>query len=251
MTDSRGIASTRAHNSSPEGAGGCAGWCAPLARSGCARLPRGSLRPPRRPTSALCSLSHPPLSPPWPPPPLVSAWPSPGGNEQVEHVWDVWRRIRRLRWPAELATEAVGVGAAAETMEVESVEAVDVWAVMATMAGAVGAVVEVGAMEVVKVAAAEPAEVGAVVVTEVGAVEAVMAGAVEAMKGVFNSVTFRPRGYGAEFVNFCEFLILPVRRMDGAPSGQAEQFPLTSVGTLFLERLGNRTEDLCIFKSSP
>ena len=110
VTDSRGIASTRAHNSSPEGAGGCAGWCAPLARSGCARLPRGSLRPPRRPTSALCSLSHPPLSPPWPPPPLVSAWPSPGGNEQVEHVWDVWRRIRRLRWPAELATEAVRWG---------------------------------------------------------------------------------------------------------------------------------------------
>ena len=33
MTDSRGIASTRAHNSSPEGAGGCAGWCAPLARA--------------------------------------------------------------------------------------------------------------------------------------------------------------------------------------------------------------------------
>ena len=30
VTDSRGITSTRAHNSSPEGAGGCAGWCAPL-----------------------------------------------------------------------------------------------------------------------------------------------------------------------------------------------------------------------------
>eukprot|EP00966_Prymnesium_polylepis_P007500 172399-Prymnesium_polylepis.1 len=33
--------------------------------------------------------------------------------------------------------------------------------------------------------------------------------------------------------------------MDGAPSGQAEQFPLTSE-TILLERLGNRTEDLCI-----
>eukprot|EP00966_Prymnesium_polylepis_P038931 903831-Prymnesium_polylepis.1 len=33
--------------------------------------------------------------------------------------------------------------------------------------------------------------------------------------------------------------------MDGAPSGQAEQFPLTSENIL-LERLGNRAEDLCI-----
>eukprot|EP00966_Prymnesium_polylepis_P007062 162863-Prymnesium_polylepis.1 len=41
--------------------------------------------------------------------------------------------------------------------------------------------------------------------------------------------------------------------MDGAPSGQAEQFPLTSVGKSFLSASGiEPTEDLCLhFKSSP
>jgi len=42
-------------------------------------------------------------------------------------------------------------------------------------------------------------------------------------------VTWRGQRQGSEFCEFCEFLILPVRRMDGAPSGQADTCPLTSV----------------------
>eukprot|EP00966_Prymnesium_polylepis_P262927 6073263-Prymnesium_polylepis.1 len=39
--------------------------------------------------------------------------------------------------------------------------------------------------------------------------------------------------------------------MDGAPSGQAEEFPLTSVRKSFWSASGmNRTEDLCLHRSS-